>query len=455
MPKKNQIVQGTIEKTIFPNKGVLYIDEQPIYVGGTFPGQKVSARLFKRKKGTWEAKLLEVEENPNYFIPAACAYFGTCGGCSAQELAYKDQIQMKHDQVIELLNKAGVDGFEDLGVLGSPEAFEYRNKMEFSFGDAEKDGPMTLGMHRKHSTYDVITVDGCKLVDPDFSKILVHVLDYCKEKELPYYKKLQHVGFMRFLVIRKSKTHGEILINIVTSSQSDFSFNELTEELKALPLQGKVTGVLHTITDTLADAIKPEKVTLLYGKEEINEEILGLKFRISPFSFFQTNTQGAEVLYKNALDLIDDMDNKTVFDLYCGTGTITQIMATRAKKVYGIEIVEEAVEKAKENAKLNGLTNCEFIAGDVLVQVDQLKETPDIIVLDPPRDGIHPKAIQKIINFGAKELLYISCKPTSLGRDLPILKEAGYRVEKVQCVDMFPQTPHIETIVKLSTVMMN
>ena len=189
---------------------------------------------------------------------------------------------------------------------------------------------------------------------------------------------------------------------------------------------------------------------ILYGKEEINEEILGLKFRISPFSFFQTNTQGAEVLYKNALDLIDDMDNKTVFDLYCGTGTITQIMATRAKKVYGIEIVEEAVEKAKENAKLNGLTNCEFIAGDVLVQVDQLKETPDIIVLDPPRDGIHPKAIQKIINFGAKELLYISCKPTSLGRDLPILKEAGYRIEKVQCVDMFPQTPHVETVVKLS-----
>ncbi|MBE6024384.1 MAG: 23S rRNA (uracil(1939)-C(5))-methyltransferase RlmD [Cellulosilyticum sp.] len=450
MPKKNQIVQGTIEKTIFPNKGVLYIDEQPIYVGGTFPGQTVSARLFKRKKGTWEAKLLEVEQKPEYFIPAACQYFGTCGGCSAQELAYKDQIQMKHDQVMELLQKAGIDEFEDLGVLGSPEAFEYRNKMEFSFGDAEKDGPMTLGMHRKHSTYDVITVDGCKLVDSDFSQILMHILNYCKEKNLPYYKKLQHTGFMRYLVVRKSKTYGEILINIVTSSQSEFSFDELTKELVNLPLQGKVAGVIHTITDTLADAIKPEKVTLLYGKEEINEEILGLKFRISPFSFFQTNTQGAEVLYKNALDLIDNMDNKTVFDLYCGTGTITQIMATRAKKVYGIEIVEEAVEKAKENAKLNGLSNCEFIAGDVLVQVDQLKEKPDIIVLDPPRDGIHPKAIQKIINFGAKELLYISCKPTSLSRDLPILKEAGYRIEKVQCVDMFPQTPHVETVVKLS-----
>lgn len=450
MPKKNQVVKGIIEKTIFPNKGVLYIDEQPIYVGGAFTGQEVSARLFKRKKGTWEAKLLEVHENPKHFVKAPCEYFGQCGGCSAQELQYEDQIQMKHAQVIELLTKAGIDDFEDLGVLGSPEVLEYRNKMEFSFGDAEKDGPMTLGMHRKHSTYDVLTVDGCKLVDTDFSEILKYVLEYCKANHLPYYKKLQHTGFMRYLVVRKSKTFGEILINIVTSSQSDFSFDALAKELTQLNLQGKVAGVLHTITDTLADAIKPEKVTLLYGKEEISEKILGLQFNISPFSFFQTNTQGAEVLYKRALDLIEDMDNKTVFDLYCGTGTITQIMATRAKKVYGIEIVEEAVIKAKENAAFNGLSNCEFIAGDVLTKVDELHDKPDIIVLDPPRDGIHPKAIQKIINFGAKELLYISCKPTSLARDLPILKEAGYKVEKVLCVDMFPNTPHVETVVKLS-----
>lgn len=450
MVKKNQVVQGTIEKTVFPNKGILFIDDQPIYVGGTFPGQEVSARTFKRKKGTWEARLVEVEKNPDYFVPAPCAYFGVCGGCSAQELDYERQIHIKHDQVMELLNHAGIQGFEDLGVLGSPEIFEYRNKMEFSFGDAEKDGPMTLGMHRKHSTYDVITVEGCKLVDSDYSQILTYVLDYCKKENLPYYKKLQHTGFLRFLVIRKSKTTGEILVNIVTSSQNDFSFTTLAQELAALPLKGKVSGVLHTITDTLADAIKPESILLLYGKDTIDEEILGLKFHISPFSFFQTNTKGAEVLYKNALNLIEDMDNKTVFDLYCGTGTITQIMATRAQKVYGIEIVEEAVEKAKENAAINELDNCTFIAGDVLVQVDQLKEKPDIIVLDPPRDGIHPKAIQKIIQFSAKELLYISCKPTSLSRDLPILEEAGYKVEKVLCVDMFPQTPHVETVVKLS-----
>lgn len=450
MLKKKQVVQGTIEKTIFPNKGVLYVEDSPVYVGGTFKGQKVSARLFKRKKGTWEGQLLEVLENPSYFVNPSCTYFGQCGGCSAQQLSYEEQVQIKHNQVLELLENAGIKGFEDKGILKSPEALGYRNKMEFSFGDAEKDGPMTLGMHRKHSTYDILTVDGCQLVDPDFSKILMYVLNYCKDNNLNYYKKLQHVGFMRYLVVRKSKTFGEILINIVTSSQNDFSFQELAEALTHLELDGKVVGVLHTITDTLADAIKPDKVTLLLGKQEIKENILGLHFNISPFSFFQTNTLGAEVLYKNALSLIPDIDDKEVFDLYCGTGTITQVMATRAKKVYGIEIVEEAIVKAKENAKLNGLTNCEFIAGDVLKEIDKLKGAPDIIVLDPPRDGIHPKAIQKIINFGAKELLYISCKPTSLARDLPILEEAGYKVETVLCVDMFPQTMHVETICKLT-----
>lgn len=450
MPKKKQVIEGIVDHSIFPNKGVVYIEDQPIYVTGAFKGQKVQARIFKRKKGSWEAQLLQVLENPEHFVEAPCTYFGICGGCSAQQLSYEDQIQLKHDQVKKLLTDAGITGYEDLGVIGSPEVYGYRNKMEFSFGDAEKDGPMTLGMHRKHSTYDVITVDGCQLVDPDFSKILTHVLEYCKANDLNYYKKLQHTGFMRYMVVRKSKTFGEILVNIVTSSQKDFKFTELANELANLELNGKVTGVIHTITDTLADAIKPDSVEVVYGTDTIRERILGLQFNISPFSFFQTNTLGAEVLYKNALDLIDDMDNKTVFDLYCGTGTITQIMATRAKKVYGIEIVVEAIEKAKENAAFNGLTNCEFIAGDVLVEVDQLTDRPDIIILDPPRDGIHPKAIQKIINFGAKELLYVSCKPTSLARDLPILEASGYHIDKMLCVDMFPQTPHVETVVKLT-----
>ncbi len=450
MPKKNQILEGRIEDAIFPNKGIMIIDQEPIYVTGTFKGQVVKARIIKKKNQKWEARLLEVLEEPDYLVAPDCSYFGSCGGCSTQHLPYDMQLSLKYQQVTRLLKEAAITEYEDLGILASPQITEYRNKMEFSFGDAVKEGPMTLGMHRKNSTYDILTVGGCKLVDPDFTAILEHTLDYCIKNNLDYYKKLSHIGFMRYLVIRKSKSFGNILINIVTSSQKDFSFTQLAEELAALKLQGTVAGVLHTLTDTLADAIKPDHTSLIYGTDTITEKILGLEFKISPFSFFQTNTQGAEVLYKNALDLIKNMDNKVVFDLYCGTGTITQIMATRAKKVYGIEIVAEAVEKAKENALFNGLTNCEFIVGDVLTEVDKLSDTPDIIVLDPPRDGIHPKAIHKIINFNAKELLYISCKPTSLARDLPILKAAGYTIDKLMCVDMFPQTPHVETVVKLS-----
>lgn len=451
MAKKLDIIEGTIDELVFPNKGILYIEEgEPVVITGAFEGQKVRARLAKKRKGRWEARLLEVLENPPYFVKPVCQYFGVCGGCTMQEIPYEVQLDYKHKQVQKLLSNAEITGYEDAGIVASPEQMGYRNKMEFSFGDEYKEGPLALGMHRKQSTFDIVTVDGCKIVDEDFSKILRHVLAHVTANALPFYKKVQHEGYMRFLIVRKSKTNGEMLVNIVTSTQQTFDFAPLAKELANLDTMGKVTGVLHTLSDTLADAVKPDSTEIIYGVDYLKERLLDLDFHISPFSFFQTNTLGAEVLYSTALDMIKDMNNKTIFDLYCGTGTITQIMATRAQKVYGIEIVEEAVDKAKENAKLNNLDNCYFIAGDVLTEVDKLKDKPDIIVLDPPREGIHPKAIQKIINFDAKELLYISCKPTSLARDLPILEEAGYKVEKVCCVDMFPNTPHVETVVHLT-----
>lgn len=451
MPKKHQIVQGIVKDTVFPNQGILQTtDNEEVYVTGAFKGQKLSVQLQKKKKGHWIGRIMEVIENPDYFISPACSHFGSCGGCSMQHTPYEMQINMKYEQVKKLLQDAQVTGYEDMGIVKSPDIFAYRNKMEFSFGDAEKDGPLTLGMHKKNSRFDVITVSDCRIVSKDFTQILDAVLAYCQENKLSYYKKLSHEGLMRYMIIRKSQTNKDILVNIVTSSQQQIDFMPLIEKLLQLPLEGKITGVLHTLSDTLADAVKPDSVTTLYGTDTLKEELLGLSFEISPFSFFQTNTKGAEVLYTKALDMLEDINNKTIFDLYCGTGTITQIMATRAKKVYGIEIVEEAVEKAKANAALNHLDNCEFIAGDVLEQVDKLKEKPDIIILDPPRDGIHPKAIQKIINFGAKEMVYISCKPSSLARDLPIFKEQDYTVDKVMCVDMFPQTPHVETVVHLT-----
>ena len=213
-------------------------------------------------------------------------------------------------------------------------------------------------------------------------------------------------------------------------------------------------GILHTKNDSVADTIKNEGTDILFGQDFFYEELLGLKFKITPFSFFQTNSLGAEVLYQTARefigDALDDEANQTVFDLYSGTGTIAQILSPVAKKVIGVEIVEEAVVAARENAALNGLTNCEFIAGDVLKVIDTIGEKPDYIVLDPPRDGIHPKALEKIIRYNVPQMVYISCKPTSLARDLEVLQARGYKVKKVQCVDMFPATGNIETVVLLS-----
>ena len=268
---------------------------------------------------------------------------------------------------------------------------------------------------------------------------------------------MRHEGYLRHLLVRKAQKTGEILIALVTTTQEQYELQSLVDMLLALELKGKITGVIHTKNDSVADVVQSDENVLLYGQDYFYEELLGLKFKISQFSFFQTNSLGAEVLYKTAREYLGDITgdgkaDKTVFDLYSGTGTIAQLLAPVAKKVIGVEIVEEAVEAAKENAELNGLTNCEFIAGDVLKVIDDIKEKPDYIVLDPPRDGIHPKALQKIIDYGVDRLVYISCKPTSLARDLDVLLDNGYRIEKVTAVDQFPATQHVETVVLMSKV---
>ena len=245
-------------------------------------------------------------------------------------------------------------------------------------------------------------------------------------------------------------TTGEILVNLVTTSQKEYDLTPLTDQIRSLSLKGTIVGILHLINDSVADVVQSDETRILYGQDYFYETILGLRFKITPFSFFQTNSLGAEVLYSTARDYIGDTKDQTVFDLYSGTGTIAQILASVAKEVIGVEIVEEAVVAARENATRNGLSNCRFIAGDVLKVLDDIPEKPDFIVLDPPRDGIHPKALPKIISYGVNHMVYISCKPTSLARDLDVLIKSGYRVEKVTCVDMFCSTVHVETVVLMS-----
>ena len=469
--KKGQIIEGIVECVEFPNKGIVRTEDGGrVIVKNAVPGQKVSASINKVRKGKCEGRLLEVLERSAKEQPeAACIHAGECGGCTYQTLPYEEQLAMKASQVKKLIDDVIVPentDYEFLGIKASPRQQEYRNKMEFSFGDAYKGGPLALGMHKRSSFYDIVDVPECRIVDDDFHTVLTVTLDYFKERNLPYYHKLRHTGYLRHLLVRKAVKTGEILVDLVTTTQIAEGGEAALlagwkDVLCAAAYQGTLTGVLHTRNDSVADTVTNEGTDVLFGQDYFYEELLGLRFQITPFSFFQTNSLGAEVLYETAREFIGDAlpsrtdadvaeHGKVVFDLYSGTGTIAQMLAPVAKKVIGVEIIPEAVKAAKENAKLNGLANCEFIAGDVLKVIDEIEEKPDYIVLDPPRDGIHPKALEKIIRYGVPQMVYISCKPTSLARDLEVLQARGYEVKKVCCVDMFPATVHIETVVLLS-----
>ena len=451
--KKREVYEGIIQKVAFPNKGLVTVEgeEKSVIVKNGIPGQKVKFCVNKIRKGKAEGRLLEVlEKSPLETREPVCSIFPACGGCMYQTMSYEEQMKMKGDQVKEILDAAILEDYEFEGVKASPKEFAYRNKMEFSFGDEYKDGPLSLGLHKKGSTYYVLTAADCKLVHEDMTKILLCVLEYFKEKNVAYYKKMQHVGYLRHLLLRRGDQTGEILVNLVTTTQEEHDLSLLVDALLALQLEGKIVGILHILNDSLSDVVQSDETRILYGQDFFYEKLLDMDFKITPFSFFQPNTKGAEILYKTVRDYIGDIHNMTVFDLFSGTGTIAQVLAPVAKQVIGVEIVEEAVEAAKENAEHNGLSNCRFIAGDVFKVLDEIEEKPDVIVLDPPRDGIHPKALPKILDYGVDKIVYISCKVTSLARDLEMIQARGYRVEKCTAVDQFCQTVHVETVVLLS-----
>ena len=511
--KKRQIYTGVVERVDFPNKAVVKAQvPQPdesvateyAVVKGALPGQTVEFSVKKARKNKCEGRLRSVLKKGQLEArEAKCPNFGTCGGCNYQEIPYEQQLALKKEQVLRLIDAVYEgDGYQYDGILsvrkdGQYREWGYRNKMEFSFGDAVKDGPLTLGLHKKGSFHDIVDAEGCQIVHPDYSAVLACVREYAKENSIPYYHKRDHQGVLRHLLVRRAEVSGDMLVALVTSTQQEIDYSELVSRLLALPLEGQITGILQICNDSLGDVVQSDETKILYGKDWFEEKVLGLTFKISPFSFFQTNTSGAEVLYQRAREYVlgeinignagetgngnmaentpgeentpgsdalngkasggnatethtIDLHDKVVFDLYSGTGTIAQLIAPVACKVIGVEIVEEAVEAAKENAALNGLDNCEFIAGDVLKVIDDIEEKPDYIILDPPRDGIHPKALQKIIDYGVKNIVYISCKPTSFARDLAVFQERGYELKRVSNIDLFPETVHVETVVLLS-----
>ncbi len=474
--KKGQIVSGTVREVRFPNMGIAECEEGEILVKNVLPGQKVECRIQKKRQGKYQGQLLEITEPSADEVESTCPHFGLidgCGGCNYQTLPYEKQLELKREQLRRIFTTVCPD-FDKVfeGVLQSPKQYEFRNKMEFSFGDAFKDGPLSLGMHKRGSFYDILTVDHCRIVDEDFRRILGAVLDFAREKELSFYHRMRQEGYLRHLLVRKAAATGEILVGLVTTSKwqeegKNGSEEEMLQEFAKMlcklfgesgksPTGGILIGVIHIVNDAIADVVRNDRSEILYGKDHFYEKLCGLTFQISPFSFFQTNSFGAEVLYQKAREYCSDYVNQNeqpvIFDLYSGTGTIAQLMAPVAKKVVGVEIVEEAVEAAKENAKLNSLHNCDFIAGDVLKVIDTIEEKPDLIILDPPRDGIHPKALPKILSYGVQQIVYISCKPTSLARDLEIIQDAGYEVKRVCGVDLFPGTVHVESCVLLQRV---
>ena len=461
--RKGQMIEGTVERIDFPNKGIVRTEDGVCVVKNALPGQKVKAGINKVRKGKAEGRLLEITEKSPLEAGSPCPHFGTCGGCTYISFPYEEELKIKEGQVKRLLDSVlerQETEWTFEGIKASPAIYEYRNKMEFSFGDEVKDGPLALGMHKRGSFYDIVTVRDCRIVDEDYRAILSYTRDYFDKEKVPFFHRLRHTGYLRHLLVRKAARTGEILVALVTTSEQKPDLTPWMEGLLSLSLTGRFAGILHIINDSVADVVQSDRTEILYGQDYFYEELLGLKFKISTFSFFQTNSLSAEVLYETAREYVGELSEsgepeKIVYDLYSGTGTIAQLMAPVAKKVIGVEIVGEAVEAAKKNAKLNGLNNCEFIAGDVLKVLDTIEEKPDMIILDPPRDGIHPKALQKIIGYGIDKMVYISCKPTSLVRDLEVFLENGYVVEKAVAVDQFPWTANVETVVLLSKGMVD
>lgn len=480
--KRGDIVEAVVERIDFPNKGICRcIDSSDennmeetshqkeavyIMVKNVLPGQRIQCRISKKRSGKLEGRLIEVLEVSSMEdidgVRNCCIHSKECGGCLYQGVTYENQLLIKEQQIkqlfIPVLTEDGLNHiFHD--ILPSPKQQAYRNKMEFSFGDSYFGGPLSLGMHKRGSFYDIITTAQCQIMHSDMQIVLQATLKYFTEKSLDFYHKMKHTGYLRHLLVRRSDTTGEMMVDLITSTQIAAEIEQdILEGWKEVLLEqsyeGTLTGILHTHNDREADVVENQGMNILYGRDYIMEEILGFQFKISVFSFFQTNSFGAEVLYYTIRQMIQKKyaggAGGVIYDLYSGTGTIAQLLSPVATKVVGIEIVKEAVDAAKENAKLNQIINCDFIAGDVLEKLDEIEVKPDFIVLDPPRDGVHPKALKKIIEYGVDSMIYIACKPTSLVRDMEILMQKGYVPTDMTCVDMFPFTPNIEVVVMFS-----
>ncbi|MDD4960641.1 MAG: 23S rRNA (uracil(1939)-C(5))-methyltransferase RlmD [Candidatus Marinimicrobia bacterium] len=461
--RKNDELELKIESIAFGGKGIARKDNFVIFVRDALPGQIVKALIIKKRSGFAEAIITDVIQHSPDEIPAPCPYFGDCGGCRFQNLAYPAQLAMKTAQVRETYaHLAGMPDIPILPALPAPEIYGYRNKMDFSTGvsrwiqkenDRGGDRDFAIGLHAPGRFDKILDIDACLLQDEERNAIFHEIREIVREENLPLNNPREQSGFLRNIVIRKGEHSGEIMVNIVTRYENkdllDAWIAPLTIKFPA------ICSVVNNITNSMGDQSVGEKEVLLFGKPVIHDCLGGKNYEIAANAFFQTNTRAAEQLYEVVLDFASPRETDVVWDFYCGTGSIALFIAEKVKKVYGFELVEDAVRNAKRNAVQNGVENCAFFTADLdrfLQQNPELiagLEKPDLVIVDPPRSGLNPKFLQQLIGLRPPRIVYVSCNPATQARDIVLLSEAGYRTEKIQPVDMFPHTAHIESVALL------
>jgi len=462
--KKGQVIELSIESTAFKGKGIAKVDGLAVFVPGTAPGDKIKAMITRKKKSFREAKMLELIEPSPIRVEPVCRHANTCGGCTWQHIPYEKQVEYKEQHVrdhIERIAHLSPDIVQP--IISCDEPLYYRNKMEYSFGtrrwlsDEEiqkdefvDDSGFASGLHAPGRYDKILNLQECHLQEKISFRLLDFVRNYCIEHNIPAFDTHKNEGFMRHLVIRTSDYTDDLMVNLVTYKDEPDTVQGLMDALlKEFP---EITTVVNNVNDQQNPTAIGRFEHVLYGPGYIVDKIGSHSFKIHANAFFQTNTRQAEKLYNVAREYADLDEGGHLFDLYCGVGTLSLYMADKADKVTGIELVEVAIENARFNAKENSVENARFVLGDMKDtfndQFLQENGQPDCVITDPPRSGMHPDVVKQLANLNLKKLVYVSCNPSTMARDLKILKEV-YDVLSVQPVDMFPQTYHIEAVAKL------
>ena len=456
--KKGQEIELTIEALAYGGKGISRHDNFVIFVEKSIPGQKVLAYIYRKKKDYAEARIIEILSESSSFTNPKCIHFSTCGGCKAQQLDYAEQVNQKKNQVQHIFERqAGINDFIIDKVISAEPIYNYRNKMEFTFSKNRwilEDEPdnvesnFALGMHIPKRWDKILDIQECHLMPEIGSQIINYVRELAKEFALKPYDQRSHIGFLRYLVFRFGQNTNDLMINLVTSYEDLDSLIPLVSKLtNRFP---SITSVVNNINTRKADVAFGEREILLHGEPIVNEKLKNLTFQISSNSFFQTNSFMAEKLYEVILDGANLKGEEIAYDLYCGTGSISLFLAQKAKFVYGFDIIVSSIENAEQNAIINNIENVEFNVANLDKYFNNNKSSrypkPNVVIVDPPRSGMHKKMTQYLPKLKAETIVYVSCNPSTQARDTKILQSNGYDLIKLTVVDMFPHTPHIETV---------